>query len=71
MNKITEIKQEIDILNQRIAVLANTAAEQWINEVNDKLAFPWICWSCGKQGRGEPAKRGAFGPLCKECYITQ
>jgi hypothetical protein len=38
-----------------------------ISQMNT-IGFPWLCWSCGKLGRGEPAYRGAWGSICKRCY---
>ena len=40
-------------------------------ENESKLAFPWLCWLCGGQYRGEPdtAHRGAWGRLCWPCWM--
>ena len=39
--------------------------------MNNKLAFPWLCWLCGGQYRGESdtAHHGAWGRLCWPCWM--
>ena len=42
-----------------------------MQHMNNKLAFPWLCWLCGGQFRGESdtAHRGAWGRLCWPCWM--